>query len=88
MTALQELKEYININIITLEKKAELISNNDKIIFDSIKRTGKHVLDKIDSLLELEKQQIINAFIGHDSDTEENLEVAEQYYNETFNKNK
>jgi hypothetical protein len=33
---------------------------------------------------EMEKQQIIDAFIGHDSDTEDNLEIAEQYYNETF----
>jgi hypothetical protein len=33
---------------------------------------------------EMEKQQIIEAFIGYDSDTEDNLEVAEQYYNETF----
>ena len=36
--------------------------------------------------LELEKQQIIDAFIGQDSDTDENLEIAEQYYNETFKK--
>jgi hypothetical protein len=36
--------------------------------------------------LEMEKQQIIDAFIGYDSDTEDNLEVAEQYYNETFKK--
>lgn len=35
---------------------------------------------------EMEKQQIIDAFVGYDSDTEDNLEVAEQYYNETFNK--
>jgi hypothetical protein len=33
---------------------------------------------------EMEKQQIIDAFIGYDSDTKDNLEVAEQYYNETF----
>lgn len=37
---------------------------------------------------ELEKEQIINAFIGNDSDTDENLEVAEQYYNETYGRNK
>jgi len=35
--------------------------------------------------IELEKQQIIDAFLGHDSDTEDNLEVAETYYNETYN---
>jgi hypothetical protein len=33
---------------------------------------------------EMEKQQIVEAFIGYDSDTEDNLEVGEQYYNETF----
>jgi hypothetical protein len=32
----------------------------------------------------MEKQQIIDAFIGHDSDTEDNLEIAEQYFNETY----
>ncbi len=36
---------------------------------------------------EMEKQQIIDAFVGYDSDTEDNLEVAEEYYNQTFNKN-
>jgi hypothetical protein len=35
---------------------------------------------------EMFKEQIIDAFIGYDSDTEDNLEVAEQYYNETFKK--
>jgi hypothetical protein len=38
----------------------------------------------IDQAKEMEKQHIIDAFIGYDSDTEDNLEVAEQYYNETF----
>jgi hypothetical protein len=33
---------------------------------------------------EMEKQQIVEAFIGHDLDTEENIGVAKQYYNETF----
>ena len=33
---------------------------------------------------QMEKQQIVEAFIGYDSDTEDNLEVGEQYYNETF----
>ena len=41
----------------------------------------------INQAKEMEKQQIIDAFIGYDSNTEDNLEVAEQYYNETFNKN-
>jgi hypothetical protein len=38
----------------------------------------------IEQAKEMEKQQIIDAFIGYDSDTEDNLEVAEQYYTETF----
>jgi hypothetical protein len=42
------------------------------------------LINTINKALEMEKQQIIEAFIGHDSDTEDNLEVAEQYYNETF----
>jgi hypothetical protein len=44
--------------------------------------------EQLDSLIqqakEMEKQQIVEAFIGYDSDTEDNLEVGEQYYNETF----
>jgi hypothetical protein len=38
----------------------------------------------LDQAKEINKQQIIDAFIGYDSDTEDNLEVAEQYYNETY----
>lgn len=45
----------------------------------------KAFIEEAKTYLELEKQQIIDAFIGHDSDTEENLEVAEVYYNETYN---
>ena len=33
---------------------------------------------------EMHKQEIIDAFLGHDSDTDENIEVAEEYYEETF----
>jgi hypothetical protein len=33
---------------------------------------------------QMEREQIIDAFIGHDSDTQDNLEIAEQYYNETY----
>lgn len=49
-------------------------------------------LDDFDTLMlykiakQMEKEQIINAFIGNDSDTDENLEVAEQYYIETYGK--
>ena len=33
---------------------------------------------------QMHKEEIIEAFIGHDSDTEENIDVAEQYYQETI----
>jgi hypothetical protein len=42
------------------------------------------LINTINKALEMEEQQIIDAFIGYDSDTKDNLEVAEQYYNETF----
>jgi hypothetical protein len=40
--------------------------------------------DCIEKANKMFEQQIIEAFIGYDSDTEDNLEVAEQYYTETF----
>lgn len=46
------------------------------------------IFDKIDELIELEKQQIINAFECQDNNLypyNENYESGEQYYNETFN---
>lgn len=43
------------------------------------------IFDNIDKLLEKEKQQIINAFIGYNSIRELNLPFAEQYYNKTYN---
>ena len=33
---------------------------------------------------EMHKKEIVEAFIGHDSDTDENTEIAEDYYNEVF----
>jgi hypothetical protein len=48
-------------------------------------KNGKEFNDElIQQAKEMEKQQIVEAFIGYDSDTEDNLEVGEQYYNETF----
>lgn len=47
------------------------------------------VIDKAEELLQMEKKQIINAFLnGDNSDCmlEQNIkEFAEQYYNETYN---
>ena len=48
----------------------------------------KAVNDIFKQAKEMEKQQIIEDFVGYDSDTEDNLEVAEQYYNETYGGNK
>lgn len=36
---------------------------------------------------QMHKEEIIEAFIGHDSDTKENIDVAEQYYQETYGGN-
>ena len=62
-----------------LEWFAERISHGGLV-------SKKQFNELLDQAKEMEKQQIIEAFIGHDSDTEDNLEVAEQYYNETFKK--
>ena len=34
----------------------------------------------------MEKEQIIDAFIGFDSDTDDNIEVAQAYYKEFYGK--
>jgi len=51
---------------------------------EQIKSKRQLMIEIIEQAKEMEKQQIVDAFIGHDSDTKDNLEVAEQYYNETF----
>ena len=33
-----------------------------------------------------EKEQIIDAFMGYETYSDENLELAEEYYNETYGK--
>ena len=48
----------------------------------------KYFIEILDQAKEMEKQQVIKDFVGYDSDTEDNLEVAEQYYNETYGGNK
>lgn len=65
-TAMQELIEYIELNI----------DDNDFI---------KHeVLEQADKLIELEKQNIMNAFC----DANMSKVDCEQYYNQTYNQNK
>jgi len=51
---------------------------------EQIKSKRQLMIEIIEQAKEMEKQQIVDAFIGHDSDTKDNLEVAEQYYNENF----
>ena len=45
------------------------------------------IADIIQKAKQMHKEEIIEAFIGHDSDTEENIDVAEQYYQETYGGN-
>jgi len=45
-----------------------------------------YFMKRATELLELEKQQFIDAYIGYNSIREHNLPFAEQYYNETYNK--
>jgi hypothetical protein len=86
-TAMQELR-----NDLVKAKEKSITALNDinneilrKTCQEAVKLTIESIIERIDDeLLEMEKQQIIEAFIGYDSDTEDNLEVAEQYYNETF----
>jgi hypothetical protein len=88
-TAMQELR-----NDLVKAKEKSITALNDinneilrKTCQEAVKLTIESIIERIDDeLLEMEEQQIVDAFIGYDSDTEDNLEVAEQYYNETFKK--
>jgi hypothetical protein len=62
-----------------LKMQLEIRSGIKEITVDS-----KTFEELCEQAKEMEKQQIIEAFIGYDSDTEDNLEVAEQYHNETY----
>ena len=42
---------------------------------------------QVEQAKEMEKQQIIDAFMGYETYSSENLELAEQYCNETFGGN-
>lgn len=81
MTALQQL-----INCIpTAEEIKEYISEYQP----DTKMLDEWLWERIykdKNWIELEKQQIIDAYIGYNSIREQNLPFAEQYYNETFNK--
>ena len=86
-TAMQELRDDLVKSLETgNEALNEIIDEKLREICQKVAQlTLESIIKRIDEeLLEMEKQQIIDAFIGYDSDTEDNLEVAEQYYNEIF----
>ena len=60
-----------------VEWLVDVLSNYDSKMIELFNK-------EIEQAKQMEKQQIVEAFIGWDSDTEDNLEVGEQYYNETF----
>jgi len=60
-----------------VEWLVDVLSNYDSKMIELFNK-------EIEQAKEMEKQQIVEAFIGYDSDTEDNLEVGEQYYKETF----
>ena len=47
---------------------------------------GPYFLDLFEQAKAMEKEQIIDAFIGFDSDTDDNIEVAQAYYKEFYGK--
>jgi hypothetical protein len=74
-TPIQEVIDFVND-----------INDNDRSGFDYYYQS---IMNKLNELLEKEKQQIINAAANHCYPTEgEALMYAEQYYNQTYNQNK
>ena len=74
-TAMQEVIDFVND-----------INDNDRSGFDYYYQS---IMNKLNELLEKEKEQIINAAANHCYPTEgEALMYAEQYYNQTYNQNK
>jgi hypothetical protein len=87
LTAMQDLREDL---ILTQEKVNHSLQINNKVLREAcqevVRLTLSNIIKRIDEeLLEMEKQQIIDAYWGScnfDSEAKE----GEQYYNETFNK--
>lgn len=72
-------------------RKENIIKNGDSMPNDMLEggvMAFESAIDLAQSLLEMEKEQVIKDFVGYDSDTEDNLEVAEEWYNETYGGNK
>ena len=82
MTALQGLKDYIKGNLNTLNQSIS-IENRDNS-YKAIVLISKNILEQIDELLEIEKQQIIKAYdLGM---CDELQESGNQYYEHTYEK--
>ena len=89
-TAMQDLRQDLLDTIVTgsdalNEIEDEQIRNGAKTLFQTTINT---IISRIDEeLLEMEKQQIIDAYCdGRISVISHNIMSYEQYYNETFNK--
>jgi hypothetical protein len=78
-TAMQELKDILNRNY-----THAVMAPETQAIF-TYKIALKETLDKIDELLEKEKEQIIDAC---NSAFEDKTTWGERYYNKTYNQNK
>jgi len=82
MTALQELKNYIKGNLDNLKSSVSDTNRND--VFQAIVLVSEDILQNIDTLLDKEKQQIIDAVDGYPI---QNRDLdGEQYYEKTYGK--
>jgi len=80
MTALQELKNYIKGNLDNLKSSVSDTNRND--VFQAIVLVSEDILQNIDTLLDKEKQQIIDAVDGYPI---QNRDLdGEQYYEKTY----
>lgn len=95
-TSMQELREDLQLTIETAKDALLEIENEDTRIAcqEVVRLTLKNIIKRIDDeLLEMEKQQIIDAVEETISEMNlyesyRTLQNGEQYYNETYNKNK
>jgi SpoVK/Ycf46/Vps4 family AAA+-type ATPase len=93
-TAMQELREDLQLTIETAKDALLEIENGDTRIAcqEVVRLTLKNIIKRIDDeLLEMEKQQIIDAvevsiYEMNFYESYRTLQNGEQYYNETFNK--
>jgi hypothetical protein len=87
-TAMQDLREDLILTQTSAKDALIEIENQEirKACQEVVRLTLSNIIKRIDEkLLEMEKQQIIDAYIDGYSATE-NLGNSEKYYNETFKK--